>query len=229
MREFISLLTLLVLATHAVAQDKPPTIRAALYAVGYAPELQEIYLRTDAEKYEKIALSTANIIGPERPVLVGGGVSLHTIATNAEGTIIYPQIGTAKIPKGLTNVLLVLIPQTGEDGKGGYSALVIDKSDTNFKQGSYTLINFSKFPVRGAIGRNNRFLCEPGKIASFQTDGTLGEMVPVLMQYRVTEHWQRLTETRWAHSDRGRTLMCAYTQPGTTNVRIRSIPDSTTN
>ncbi|MFK7912024.1 MAG: hypothetical protein AB8F34_15695 [Akkermansiaceae bacterium] len=218
---------LLIIATTApvIAQESEREVSAAFYAFKYAEGLKVVYLRTGENSYEPIALSTANMVGPIKARVTGGNLSLHSRASNEEGKTAYPKVGSVKVPDGISKVLIILAPRT-KTNIPSYQTLLVDRGETNFQPGSYKLINLSPYPIRGAIGRGTRFLCNNGKISTFKTKGTPGQALPVLFQYQKNDRWQRLTETRWAHSKNKRTLLCAYFDRSSRRMRLRSIPDN---
>lgn len=228
MSRVILLLVLLAAMPRANAQEPLPTVRVTFYSFRYAPGLKTIYLKKGKGAYHEVKLSTANMVGPYKAVATKGAVTLHTMATNEEGETIYPKVGVAKIPADVSRALIVLAPLRKKGTSPGYQTLVLDRRDTKFPNGSYKLVNLSPYPIRGLIGKGTKFNCPASRVAMFKTKGEPGESLPVLFQFRSKDRWRRLTETRWAHSENGRVLLCAFLDQSTNRMKLRSIPDNTT-
>ncbi|MEM1085490.1 MAG: hypothetical protein AAGI48_15365 [Verrucomicrobiota bacterium] len=227
MPKLVLFLLLAFTSAPLFAQEKLPTVQASFYAFRYAPGLKTIYLRTGAESFEPTRLSTANLIGPRKSVVTNGAITLHTMETTEDGTETYPVVGVAKLRGGISKALIVLAPINKKDSKNKYQCLVIDHQAAKFPKGSYKMVNMSPHPIRGMIGKGTRFNCASGKVATFKTKGTPGEALPVLFQYEKEDRWRTLTETRWAHTENDRALLCAYLDTATKRMKLRSIPDNT--
>lgn len=207
----------------AVAQEKPPTLATSFYCFQYAPGLRDVYVRTGAVAFQKVELSTANLLGPMAVVSTGGAVTVHRQEEDAEGNTVYPVVGTARIGASVRKPLVVLLP--GPKGeKAVYRTLVLDRSEARFPLGSFQLVNLATHPVRGLVG-GSRVALKPGGVANVKPGGDPGQMVNVLFEYHDGERWRPMTKTRWAVRDDRRTLMCAYVDPKNGRVNIRSIPE----
>jgi len=218
----VILLLIALLSSSAHAQEKVPTLSSTFYCFRYAPELQSVYVRTGAQTYMEVELSTANLVGPMNAALVDGVITLHRKDTDSEGKTIYPLVARAKIG-AIKHPLIVLVPGK-KDGKLSYRSLVLDRSDAKFPLGSYQFVNFSTHPVRAKIGTGG-IQIRPGKAKIFKPKGSPGEMMPVIFQYHDGEHWRRMTSTRWANRDDRRSLICAYLDPADKRMKMRSIPE----
>lgn len=226
MLRIIFLLTFLVFLPSVYAQESASKIEARFYAFRYAPKLQSVYLRTGIKTYQKVELSTANIVGPLKVLINDGSVTIHKMENNEEGEVIYPVVGVVKVPASITKALIILAPANQEKSKYSYQTFVIDQKISQFPLGSYKLVNLSPYQIRGAIG-STRFIVQPSRVASFNTKGQSGQALPVLFQYRKQDRWRRLTETRWAHSKTSRFLLCSYFDLSTKRMKLRSIPNNT--
>ena len=217
------LLLLLVLAFTSVtgAQEKPPRVATSFYCFQYAPGLEDVFVRTGAKAFQKIELSTANMIGPVSIVSIDGVVTVHRQDTDEDGNMIYPVAGTAKVSGGVSKPLVLLLPG-GE--QAGYRTLVMDRSNARFPMGSYQFVNLARFPVRGLIGKTP-VAVRSGGVSNIKPAGDPGEMVTVLFEYNDGTRWRTMTKTRWAIRDDRRTLMCSYVDPRTQRVKLRSIPE----
>ena len=94
----------------AGAQDKPPTVSASFYCFQYAPGLEDVFVRTGVKAFQKIELSTANMIGPMAVVTTNGAVTVHRQDTDEEGNTIYPLVGSAKVGASVKKPLVLLLP-----------------------------------------------------------------------------------------------------------------------
>jgi len=220
-------LTTLLLATtfggiSLHAQEKPRKIQTSFYCFRYANNLKDIYVRTGAESFGLIELSTANMIGPVGVVVTGGGISLHRQKVKADGSTVYPRVGWAKLGTVL-KPLVILFPGPKED-KLPYRVLTIDRSATKFPLGSYQFINLSPYAMRGMVGKT-RIDSKSASVSNLRPSGTAGEMMNVIFEYHDGKQWRPMTKTRWAYRDDRRSLLCAYLDPRDKRVKMRSIPE----
>lgn len=204
------------------AQEKPARIPASFYCFRFAGQLQDIHLRTGAKDYQKIELSTANMVGPVPVVVVDGIITLHRQQTDPEGNVIYPLVGSARIGS-IRKPLIVLFPAP-QDDKFAYRTLTIDRSDTRFPLGSYQFINLSPHPMRGLVGKT-RLDSKPGTVSNLRPEGKPGEIMTVVFEYHDGSLWRPMTQTRWACRDDRRSLLCAYLDPRDKRVKMRAIPE----
>ncbi len=213
------------LAAALAAAEPLPKIAASFYAFGYVPGYEKVRIRTGAETFEEIRLSTANIVGPVAAVAVNGSLGIHDEPLTVEGKVTHPVLSTAKLPAGMKRALVILFPAP-KDSKEPYRNLVLNHDLQDFPLGIYRLINISPHPVRGAIARN--FVeAKPGGIANLKPVGQPGAIVPVRFEFFDQGRWNLLTETRSAIRADRRWLTCIYQDPVTGRMNIRSIPDRT--
>lgn len=204
------------------AQEKDATIVSiSIFAFQYAEGHQKIFLKTEKGAQQEISLSTANILGPfKTPLTEDGLVALREHKKSEEGTDIYPVIAGIKIPNSIKEPILVLFPSPGKEA---YTALVIDRSMTDFPEGSYKLINFSKSDIRALVGKT-RVMVAPKRITLFNPSSNADELLDVHFQYKGTEDWRTFGRTRWVNDKKGRTLLCAFLDQITQRMKIRGIP-----
>lgn len=204
------------------AQEKVPKLSTTVYCFRYAPGLQTLHVRTGANSYGEVQLSTANLVGPVQAALIEGKLTFHRQDTDEEGKTIYPVVAMAKVGT-IKRPLVILVP-AAQDHKLSYRSLVVDRADTKFPMGSYQLVNFAPHPVRAKIG-GKMLEAKSSSIQNFKPSGTPGEMMPVLFQYHDGERWRRMTSTRWAYREDRRSLVCAYLDPRDKRMKMRSIPE----
>ena len=218
----ICLILLFVLGSLSHAREKPSRIPVSFYCFAYADGLQEVYVRTGADSYSEIQLSTANIIGPMEMILSDGAVTLHRKDKDAEGREIHPLVGSAKIGRA-GKPLLVLFPAAKND-KLPYRTLTLDRSNANFPLGSYQFINVSPHPMRGRVGKT-LLHSKPGSVTNLRPEGAPGDVVAVVFEHHDGKLWRPMTQTRWAIRSDRRTLLCAYLDPRDRRVKMRAIPE----
>lgn len=218
---FLLLITLLLPGTLA-AQDKLPKTSLSVYSFRYAENLETVFLRSDVEGFQKIELSTANLLGPFTAALSGGAITFHKEDKNDAGETIYPIIARAKIPASIKQPIALLLP-AAPDAKLPYLTLIVDQSKRDFPMGSYKLINLAPHGIRAAVGKS-RLEAKPGGIKLLKPTEKPGSMVQVLFQYHDGQRWRKMTETRWAIRKDRRSLVCAYLDPRDKRMKMRSIP-----
>lgn len=204
------------------AQETPTKVATSFYCFRYADKLQDIYVRTGATAYQKIELSTANMIGPVAVIPAEGAVTLHRKDTADDGTEIYPLVGRAKLGS-IRKPLVVLFPGPKDD-KLPYRTLTIDRNDARFPMGSYQLINLSARPIRGLVGKT-RLEAKPSSVNSLRPKADPGDMMTVIFEYHDGKQWRPMTKTRWAYRDDRRSLLCAYLDPRDKRIKMRAIPE----
>ncbi|MBK1825780.1 hypothetical protein [Haloferula rosea] len=204
---------------HAQAPQKTS---ASFYCFRYADELEDVFVRTGAEVYQKVELSTANMLGPLEVVISEGSVFVHREDTDAEGKTIYPPVGKISL-RGIDKPLIVLFPGKEADPLP-YRGVTIDRDNAKFPMGSYQFMNLSPYAMRGLVGKV-RIDAKPGEVTNLKPQGEPGQMQQVTFEYLDGEIWKTMTKTRWAVRDDRRNLMCAYLDPKSQRVKLRSIPE----
>jgi hypothetical protein len=128
-----------------------------------------------------------------------------------------------KIPTGLRKALVVLLPAPSGSTEP-YQAFAIDYARDSFRKGTYRLVNVSRHPVRGAIGRSYAEI-KPGASGDIELQGEEGATQGVKFEFQDKDAWQRLTETRCAVRRDRRWLVIVHEDPATHRMNLRSIPD----
>jgi hypothetical protein len=195
-------------------------VSVSLYAFEYANGHKTIYLTDKKDKAQEIRLSNANILGPFETLLDDESkISIRTRATTDEGLIIYPPIVSVKIPASMKQPLLVLVPVAGREP---YKALVLDRAMVNFPKGSYKLINFSPYDVRGLVGKTK--IASPAKkITAFNPSRNSQSLLDVHFQYKRASDWKTFGRTRWVNEQEKRSILCAFLDPITKRMKIRGL------
>jgi len=220
--KLILALIALALPLHAASESRP--IEFTFYCLKYVPGLETIRIAKDGG-FEEVRLSTANITTPVKLNVVENVANFYG-ATPSPGTQDkLPVAGNARIPGNIDKALIVLVPNAPGSVEP-YHSLVIDRSDTNFRPGTYRIINFSKKSIRGAIGKSY-IEAASGGIKDLELKGELGAVQGVRFEFAHEGRWNRLTETRCAVRKDRRWLLCVYQEPGTERINMRSIPDRT--
>jgi hypothetical protein len=224
MRCFLPLLACL-LTPLVAAPEAPPTIPVSIYCFAYAPNLDTVHLRTGAASYQKVELSTANIVGPQQALVDNGTITLHRQEAAPDGTTTWPVVGRVRLPADCPRALLLLLPAPAGEALP-YRGLAFVHTNRDFPLGSMKMVNLSPFAVRGAVGAATVTI-RSGGVETFQPRGEAGESVPVLFEYQRDDRWQRMTATRWALREDRRSLICIFEHPVTKRMNMRSIPDRT--
>lgn len=216
------ILALLALAAplHAAAESR--AIEFSFYCLKYVPGLETIRIAKDGG-FEEVRLSTANMTQPVRLNVVENTANFYgtTPSTGTQDKL--PVAGKVRIPASIDKALVVLVPNAPGSAEP-YHSLVIDRSDTNFRPGTYRIVNFSKKSIRGAIGKSY-IEAASGGIKDLELKGEPGAVQGVRFEFAHEGRWNRLTETRCAVRKDRRWLLCVYQEPGTERINMRSIPD----
>lgn len=216
------LLLLLLMMGLGSAQESTQKASATFYCFQYANGLKDIYVPTGEDRFQKLELSTANMLGPVSVLVRDGVLTLHDFVETEEGEPSYPRIGTAKV-KDIKRPLVVLLPGS-EESTSRYGSLIIDRSETQFPQGSIQFINLTQHRIRALIGET-RLASTPGSVRNIKPTAPAGEMMIVLFEYEVDSRWRSMTKTRWASRPDRRSILCAYIDPRDNRAKMRSIPE----
>ncbi|MCU0780846.1 MAG: hypothetical protein MUF04_07065 [Akkermansiaceae bacterium] len=208
-----------------LAAAPAPTIPVAIHCFRYAPNLETVHLRSGADTYQLVELSTANIVGPNPGLVDNGAITLHREEKGADGKTTWPLVARVTLPAECPRALVLLMPGAPDD-KLPYRGLAMAHTSRDFPLGSMKFVNLSVYAVRGAVGQDKVFI-PSGKVETFRPTGEPGDSLPVLFEYQRDDRWQRMTATRWALRDDRRQLICIYEDPATGRMNLRSIPDRT--
>ena len=207
---------LIALASPLYAASESRSIQASFYCFQYAPGVQSLDV-PDGAAGQSIRLSTANITPSVNLVLSGNDALVF-----ASGDKTRPAVRVA-IPGDVAKALIVLLPAPAGSPEP-YRGFALDYTRDRFPLGTYRLVNVSKHPVRGAIGRSYAEV-KPGGVAGIELQGDEGATQGVKFEFNEKGKWSRLTETRAAVRRDRRWLVCVYQDPSTQRMNLRSIPD----
>lgn len=222
MKIFALILTLVlaflgVQSTDAAEERK---LRVSIYAFDYVKGLETVYLRNVKGKPEPIRLSKANILGPFKTALNSDSkLTLCRKETGPEGEPIYPVIASVNVSESVKEPLLVLFPQSSRQR---YSGLLMDRSLSEFPNGSYKLVNVSPYRIRGLVG-DTKVLAPQKKVSSFKPNFSGERSLAVHFQYENKPEWKTFGRTRWVEEKDKQSLLCAYLDPRTQRMKIRGL------
>lgn len=208
--------------TSLFAQSRAPTsIEISIFTFEYAEGYQTVLLNSKKDTYDELRLSSANILGPFKVLLSEEReLGLYRRDQTEDGETIYPSIARVKIPAKIKEPLLVLVPTPGEQA---YASLVIDRSLSDFPEGTFKLINFSNKDIRALIGKTRVFAASR-KVTPFNPFSNEEDLLDVHFQYKSEESWKTFGRTRWVNEQAGRTLLCAFFDEDRNRMQIRGIP-----
>lgn len=218
------ILALIALAAplHAASESRP--IEFTFYCLKYVPGLETIRIAKEGG-FEEVRLSTANITPPVKLKVADNVANFYGVTPPPGTQEKLPVAGKAKIPDNIDKALIVLVPNAPGSAEP-YHSLVLDRSDANFRPGTYRIVNFSKKSIRGAIGKSY-IEAASGGIKDLELKGEPGAVQGVRFEFAHEGRWNRLTETRCAVRKDRRWLLCVYHDPVTERINMRSIPDRT--
>lgn len=210
-----ALAIIIALTLPLAAAPEVRTVEASFYCFKQAPGVESISI-VQGEKPATVKLSAANISDPvELPVVEGLATLRRPDSTAAAAKL--------KIPAGLRKALVVLLPAPSGSAEP-YQAFAIDYARDTFRKGTYRLVNVSRHPVRGAIGRSYAEI-KPGGTGDIELQGEEGATQGVKFEFHDQDAWKRLTETRCAVRRDRRWLVVVHEDPATHRMNLRSIPD----
>ncbi len=212
------LISLFVTFPAVQAAGKEKSVSVSIYCMAYADGLKSVFVRSAADAYQSVGLSTANIIEAADSLVEDGRILLYGPA-GENGK--HPVVASAEIG-GVSNPLIVVHPG-GKDGGLAYHSKVIEMEPGKFPLGSYHLVNLSPNPVR---------ITHEGVIIELQSDGgqvfipdhAAGESLAMRMDYKAGENWVQLSSAPWASRNDRRTLVCFQLDAATKRMNVKSIP-----
>ncbi|MCW1923123.1 hypothetical protein OKA05_11215 [Luteolibacter arcticus] len=210
----IAALIALAFPLHAAPESR--SIQASFYCFQYAPGIQSIEV-PDGGAGQSVRLSTANITPAVSLTLSGNDALVFTSGDKTKPA------ARVTVPGELGKALIVLMPAPAGSPEP-YRGFALDYTRDRFPLGTYRLVNVSKHPIRGAIGRSYAEV-QPGGVAGLELQGDEGATQGVKFEFNEKGKWNRLTETRAAVRRDRRWLVCVYQDPTTQRMNLRSIPD----
>lgn len=198
---------------HAQAKKSPPQI----YCVAYAPNLSELFVKAADDRYQRIEVSTANVLELSARKAEGGKLSLYGPA-NAEGK----HELAAEVDMGQTShPLVILHPAAG--AQPPYATKVVDADPGTFTLGSYLLVNLSPYAIRVTQGKESVEVL-PSATHIYQPKSPEGEPLAITIDYKLNEEWQLLSSSHWSHRQDRRSLVCIVEDPASQRMTVKSIP-----
>ncbi|MEY4243041.1 MAG: hypothetical protein RLZZ245_626 [Verrucomicrobiota bacterium] len=203
-------------AACAASKDKNPSI--SIYCMAYADGLKSVFVKTSAERYESVSLSTANIVEAADALVEDGRILLYGPA-GEDGK--HPVVADAEIT-GIQQPMIVVHP-AGKDAGLAYDSKAVEADPKQFPLGSFNLVNFSPNPVR-IVHEEVMIELESAGGRIFTPDQAAGESLAVRMDYKAGENWTLLSSARWPVRNDRRTLVCFQLDPVSKRMNIKSIP-----
>lgn len=209
--------TALIAAVGSLAAEEQKT-NPLVYCVAYAPDLATIFTRQSEDRYQSLALSTANVLACKDVWLQDGQLSLHGPA-DPEGK--HPVVATADLSQH-TNPLLILNPaKAGE--KPPYAVTVLDANLTHFPLGSYQILNLSPHVIRITQDKDSIEIPAGGRHI-YAPKAAADAPLSITMDYKLQDEWQLISSSNWSGRNDRRTLVCVLEDTRTGRIIIKSIP-----
>ncbi len=203
-------------AVHAAGKDK--NLSVSIYCMAYADGLKSVFVKTTAERYESVSLSTANIVEAADALVEDGRILLYGPA-GEDGK--HPVVANAEIG-GIAQPMIVM-HAAGKDQELAYNSKALEADPKKFPLGSFHLVNLSPNPVR-IIHEEVEIELESAGSRIFTPDHAAGESLAVRLDYKSGDNWTLLTSARWAARDDRRTLVCFQLDPVSKRMNIKSVP-----
>ncbi len=203
-------------ALHAAGKDKNPSV--SIYCMAYADGLKSVFVKTAAERYESVNLSTANIVEAADALVEDGRILLYGPAGD-DGK--HPVVANAEVG-GIRQPIIVVHP-AGKHAELAYDSKAAEADPGKFPPGSFNLVNLSPHPVRIVHEEVNIELDSAGG-RIFTPDHAAGESLAVRMDYKTGGNWTLLSSARWPVRNDRRTLVCFQLDPVSKRMNIKSVP-----
>lgn len=203
-------------AVRAAGKDKDPSV--SIYCMAYADGLKSVFVKTAAERYESVSLSTANIVEAADSLVEDGRILLYGPA-GEDGK--HPVVANAEIG-GILQPMIVIHP-AGKDAGLAYDSKALEADPKKFPLGSFHLVNLSPHPVR-IVHEEVMIELESAGSRIFTPDHAAGESLAVRMDYKSGENWTLLSSARWPVRNDRRTLVCFQLDPVSKRMNIKSVP-----
>jgi hypothetical protein len=193
-------------------------LSVSIYCTVYADGLKSVFVKTAADRYQSVSLSTANIVEVEDSLVEDGRILLYGPA-GADGK--HPVVANAEVG-GIRQPLMVLFP-AGPDATHAYDSKAVEVDARKFPLGSFNLVNLSPNPVRISHEEVTIELeSDAGRI--FTPDHAAGDSLAVRMDYKTGENWALLSSARWPSRNDRRTLVCFQLDPASKRMNVKSVP-----
>jgi len=203
-------------AVHAAGKDK--SLSVSIYCTAYADGLKSVFVKSAADRYQSVSLSTANIVEAADSLVEDGQILLYGPA-GEDGK--HQVVAEAKIG-GIRQPLIVLHPG-GKDGGMAYDSKVVEMDPKQFPIGSYHLVNLSPNPVR-IIHEEVMIELQSAGGQVFTPDHAAGESLAVRMDYKTGGNWVQLSSAPWAARNDRRTLVCFLLDAASKRMNVKSVP-----
>jgi hypothetical protein len=200
------------------AAEAETDLPVSIYCAAYAADLKLIFVKSGADAYEEIKLSTANLVEVRKMPVEDGRVLLYGPA-GEDGS--HPVVANTEIG-GVRQPLIVLFP-AAEKGGLAYDSKAVEADAAKFPLGSFSLVNLSPNPVR-IIHDEETIELESSGGRIFAPAHSAGENLAVRMDYKSGENWVLLSSSRWPSRDDRRTLVCFQLDPASKRMNVKSVP-----
>ncbi|MEO8615325.1 MAG: hypothetical protein ABI600_09305 [Luteolibacter sp.] len=211
MKHFLILLVISWLA-NATGFAAPDAVTMRFLAERAPGNLGEVLLAVGDKLSPPFALSSDHLSDPIPAPALKMAMRLQDKPT-VLAEIILPENGTSFI--------VLLIP----DPKGGFSPVVINASDINFRGGDVYFFNHAEKPVIGYVG-TAKFILKPGEGRLLRPAGAKEETYyDVGFGVRETEGDRVMRTLRWPVLTRSRSYVFFYLNPTKNRIDFRAVDE----
>ncbi len=215
----LAILASLSVALPAVhAADKDKSLSVSIYCMAYADGLKSVFVKTAADRYQSVSLSTANIVEAADSLVEEGRILLYGPA-GEDGK--HPVVANAEI--GAIRQPMIVVHPAGKDAGLAYDSKAVEADPKTFPLGSFNLVNLSPNPVR-IVHEQVIIELESAGGRIFMPDHAAGESLAVRMDYKTSQNWTLLSSARWPVRNDRRTLVCFQLDPVSKRMNIKSVP-----
>lgn len=202
------------------AQEK--TIKLRFLGFPQVPNPQPVELLVGDGKTIKVD-TPGNELSQPYSVPVLASISVGETVTNEKNESVFKVYGSAKAINA--EELIVLLLRKGQKPSDGFVVLPVDAGRTGFKPASYLFINASNLEVGGVIG-DQKFAMKPGQRRMLQPKPNHADGIcQVTLSYMKGDEWKTVYDTRWPASDKFRSMVFFYQDPGTGRLGIVPVVD----
>lgn len=214
----IACLTAFALCRSVAGAQEARTVNCRLMWFDSAPPPQLIQL---AAHGAEVAIELRNRALGDPVECLAEGESMNFVdAAKREPAAI------ARIPAGVRDALLVIIPGNAAADALPYQVMVVDGSPQSFPDGGAFVANLYRGDIRVRVGKERKRIEAGGSQAfALPDERDAFNMAPVSTEFRQTDTWRRVSESRLRFVPGLRYLILTYVDPASHRPRVATFPD----
>lgn len=207
----------------AVSNAQEKTIKLRFLGFPQVPKPEPVELLVGEGKTIKVDTPSNELSQPYSVPVLPSIIVGETVG-NEKNESVFKEYGSAKAINA--EELIVLLLRKGQKPSDGFVVLPVNAGRTGFKPASYLFINASNLSVGGVIG-DQKFALKPGQRRMLQPKPNHADGIcQVTFAYMKDDNeWKTVYDTRWPASDKFRSMVFFYQDPGTGRLGIVPVVD----